>query len=166
MNCVQCNQLLARKVIPTYGYKASGLSNLKLHDIVTHECSACGDSLISFQCLGPLHREIAHALASKRTRLSIEEVRFLRDYLGWSNQEFASRMGVTPFHASRWTTKLQISTIAERLLRLLVLTGGELSKKRDRELRSTIEAFAAQPCEGTSKLEARFNGRTWHITVH
>jgi DNA-binding transcriptional regulator YiaG len=166
MNCVQCNQLLKHRVVPSYAYLSSGLSNLSLRDITTHHCPACGDTSVSFQCLGPLHSAVAHALVTKPTQLAPSEVRYLRDYLGWSNQEFAARMGVTQFHASRWTTKQPISGAAERLLRIFVLVGTkEALRKKDRKLQTAVAAFATEPLPGVSKLVARLSGKTWRVEV-
>ena len=49
-----------------------------------------------------LHRTIAMAIVGKKTRLTAEEIRFRRKYLGWSGADFARHMGVTPESISRW----------------------------------------------------------------
>ncbi len=76
-----------------------------------------------------LHRAIALAVVSKRPRLTAHEVRFLRKYLGWSGADFAKHMGVTPESVSRWENEReQMSPVADRLLRLMVVTRAPVSE--------------------------------------
>ena len=75
-----------------------------------------------------LHRTIARAVIVKKTRLTPSEVRFLRTHLGWSGMIVASHMGVKPETVSRWENGHdRISPLADRLLRLMVLTQETLS---------------------------------------
>jgi DNA-binding transcriptional regulator YiaG len=69
------------------------------------------------------------AIARKRDQLEPREVRFLREYLGLSKDELAETVGVAPEIAARWELTEQqerMGTQAERLLRVLVITGKTL----------------------------------------
>jgi len=79
-------------------------------------------TLISKGCTGP----IAMALIRHPGRLTPNEIRFLRKWLGWSGVDFAKHMGVTPETVSRWESVdngKPMGGTAERLLRLAVAHG-------------------------------------------
>ena len=53
----------------------------------------------------------------------IEEIRYLRKYLGWSGADCAAHMGTTPETISRWETgAAPMGATADRLLRLMLVT--------------------------------------------
>ena len=65
---------------------------------------------------------MAHAVTRKTTRLTPTDVRFLRQSLGWSGQDFADHMGTTAETVSRWENgRTPMGAQADRLLRLVVL---------------------------------------------
>ena len=68
-------------------------------------------------------RDVVRArVVGQETRLTSEEVRFLRTGLGWSGKTFARHMGVAEETVSRWETgAAHIGAQADRLLRLLVV---------------------------------------------
>jgi DNA-binding transcriptional regulator YiaG len=105
-----------------YLYQLGGFSTVTLHGngVTQLTCPSCGDQATSFKAIGELHRKLARAIVTKKTRLSAQEVRFLRDHLGVTNQEFARTLGVTQYQSSRWMKGSPMSTSAERLLRCLV----------------------------------------------
>lgn len=49
-----------------------------------------------------LHQDIAQAILKKERTLRGAEIRFLRKHCGWSQEELASRLGVTEVTVSRW----------------------------------------------------------------
>lgn len=132
MKCSECGNAMTR----TFGdhhYTESGLDNVLLHGITKYECESCGAKRVVIPAMAKLHRVIARSLARKPARLVPAEVAFLRDHLDLSNKDFAELMGVSPEHASRWTTSDQIGVPAERFLRMLAILGPEavaLRKKR------------------------------------
>lgn len=64
---------------------------------------------------------MANVLIRKKTRLTGEEVRFLRKYLGLSSADFAHRIGVTQETISRWENGHEpIGIVPDRTLRLMV----------------------------------------------
>jgi putative zinc finger/helix-turn-helix YgiT family protein len=87
-------------------------------------CLRCGSYEISIPRLEELHRLLAKVLIEKPTRLTGDEVRFLRKSLGWSGSDFAKHMGVAGETVSRWENDAApIGPQADRLLRLLVVQG-------------------------------------------
>ena len=75
--------------------------------------------------------EVALAIARKREALEPREVRFLREYLGLSRLELADSVGATEDAASRWEdleSPAGMGVQAERLLRVLVITGKTLGQ--------------------------------------
>lgn len=105
-----------------FNYKASGLP-VTLVNVEVRRCSGCGEFEVVIPKIEELHKSIARAVIVKKTRLTPEEVRFLRTHLGWSGTIFASHMGVKPETVSRWEHGHDpMSPLADRLLRLMVLT--------------------------------------------
>jgi len=112
-----------------HSYTASGLPYVTLVGIEIRRCKACGEHEVVIPKIEQLHRAIALAVVSKRPRLTAPEVRFLRKYLGWSGTDFAKHMGVTPESVSRWENEReQMSPVADRLLRLMVVTRAPVSE--------------------------------------
>lgn len=110
---------IARK---NHRYTESGLSNVVLQDVEVRSCSLCGDQQLVLPRVTELHRAIALAVVRTNARLSGEEIRFLRKYMGFSGADFAARMGVDPSTVSRWENGHEpIGSLADRLLRLMVV---------------------------------------------
>lgn len=103
-------------------YIESGLENVWLRGLTVQVCSE-GHELLSIPAMANLHRAIALAIISRNTRLTPPEVKYLRKYLGLSNQDFATVMAVSEGQASRWATGTEMGASAENLLRILVLRG-------------------------------------------
>ena len=122
MKCLQCESPMKTKK-ENYLYDECGLPGITLVNIAVSRCSKCGEHEAAIPRIEALHRSIAHTLAHKPARLAPEEVRFLRQYLGWPSKGLASCMGVEPETVSRWESgAAQIGPQAERLLRVLALT--------------------------------------------
>jgi DNA-binding transcriptional regulator YiaG len=100
----------------------SGLDNVWLEGLTVHVCPN-GHELLAIPAMAKLHRALALAIVESGQRLGPPEVKFLRKYLGLSNQDFAKVMNVSESQASRWANGDEMGGSAERLLRLLVLRG-------------------------------------------
>jgi putative zinc finger/helix-turn-helix YgiT family protein len=136
MKCTECGNAMTKSV-GEHRYAESGLDNVILHGVTKYECERCGAKRVVIPAIAQLHRAIARELARKPARLVPAEVAFLRDHLELSNKEFAELMGVSPEHASRWTSSDQIGVPAERFLRMLAVLGPEAIALRKR--RATID---------------------------
>jgi putative zinc finger/helix-turn-helix YgiT family protein len=105
-----------------YKYDFCGLPGVVLEGVVVGRCPNCGESAVTIQDIDGLHRLIASMVATKRSRLTDREVRFLRKWLGWSGSQFAAWMQTDPSTVSRWESGKQfMSKQAEGLLRLYAL---------------------------------------------
>ncbi len=105
-----------------YLYRESGLPNVTLVGIEVSRCPQCGESEAVIPKIAQLHRVLVMITAQKVPRLTPEEIRFLRKYLGWSGADFAEHFGVAAETVSRWENgSTQMSAAAERLLRLAAL---------------------------------------------
>ena len=135
MKCRGCGDRL-RVSRETYRYDASGLKGITLHGIERRQCPRCDEDEIVIPAMGELHRCIARLLVRKPRPLAPEEVRFLREHLGWTSSEFAAGFGVRLETVSRWEHgTLNMSAPADRLLRLIVAVGDQGGDFRAEELR-------------------------------
>jgi putative zinc finger/helix-turn-helix YgiT family protein len=122
MNCIECGKPMrvdrSRKVIP---YTQGGLPHVMLRGVEVRRCSN-GHEEVVIPRLSDLHAAIATALVRKPAPLAPVEIRFLRKRLGYSQVDFAKRMGVAPESVSRWETgAVPMKATAEHLLRLMVV---------------------------------------------
>jgi putative zinc finger/helix-turn-helix YgiT family protein len=102
-------------------YKSCGLPNVTLEDVLVRRCAQCGEYEVEIPNMDGLHEKIAFEITRKPQKLTPEEIRFLRSYLGWSGAELAKCFDVDPTTVSRWETGAQrMGGVAERLLRLSV----------------------------------------------
>lgn len=121
MKCPNCRvEMVTRN--GNYLYTESGLHHITLHNVEIRNCKKCGEQTVSIPKIEELHRVIAFAIIKKKDRLTANEIRYLRKYLGWSGKDFAEHMGVTPETVSRWETgKESMGPVADRLLRLILV---------------------------------------------
>lgn len=129
----RCPNCRATEMVRTdhdnYHYTESGLDNVFVDGVTTFDCPSCGERVTRFFAMEKLHEAIARAIVARPGRLAPMEIRFLRKHLGYSNQDFARRMGVTPETSSRWASgDLGMNGSAEVLLRLLVRIGEKVEQ--------------------------------------
>lgn len=122
MTCVVCGAIMTTQR-ETYRYRESGLAQVLLRDVEVSRCPQCGEMEVAILQIEALHQAIAHALLHKPTRLTAEEIAYLRRVLAWSGTELAAYLGTTPETVSRWEHgATPMGKTAERLLRLVVAT--------------------------------------------
>ncbi len=84
------------------------------------ECPECGETEVGIPRMAKLDRTLAKMVVEQESRLTPDEIRFLRKYLGLSGRDLAARMGVSPETVSRWENDRQpMSETNERLLRAI-----------------------------------------------
>lgn len=118
--CSQCGKAMkvGRENIK---YDASGLPGITLENVEVRRCPACGEYEVVLPRLEDLHAVIATAIIQKPARLTADEIRYLRKFLGWSGADFARMIGTKPETVSRWETgNAAMGVQADRLLRLMV----------------------------------------------
>ena len=152
MKCTDCGTPMKTQR-ENYRYDECGLKKVTLVGVEVSRCPRCGNFEISIPHIEQLHRLIARLLIEKTTRLTGEEVKFLRKSLGWSGVDFARNMGVTEETVSRWENNaVPIGPQADRLLRLLVAQG-RLTTHYPTERLSQISP--RKPASVRLELEAR-----------
>ncbi len=125
MKCPQCRTPMTERR-ENHRYDASGLPNVVLVDVEVRRCPACGEQAVAIPRIEELHRALAMSVIRQPGRLTPQEIRYLRKWLGWSGADFAKNIGVDPATVSRWESvdKPQaMGVTAERFLRLAVAHG-------------------------------------------
>jgi transcriptional regulator with XRE-family HTH domain len=79
-----------------YHYVGSGLGNVFLVGVRYWICELCGKQSAEVPALNDLLSSIARTLVEKESRLTGEQVRYLRKRLGKASNQFAALIGVTP----------------------------------------------------------------------
>lgn len=124
MKCMNCGSGMSRheEMVP---YRAGLSEPVVLHDVAVYRCGECDEYEVEIPHVERLHQVIARHVARRKERLGATEIRFLRQTLGWSGQEFAGHMRVAPETVSRWETGAKrIGDQSELLLRMYVLLEG------------------------------------------
>jgi putative zinc finger/helix-turn-helix YgiT family protein len=132
-------------------YIESGLPNVTLTNVEIRTCSSCGEREVVIPNIEELHRVIARLVAMSHAKLTSEEIRFLRKWIGHSAEDFALLMGVRPETVSRWERKegdYPMAPTAERLLRLMVANEEPVTKY-------PLDLFKIQPRVKPEALKLR-----------
>lgn len=117
--CIECGASALKKTTETLSFN----DVVEVEGIV-YTCQKCGHRYEGFARVEELSREVAHHIARREERLSPEEVRFLRKYLGYSSRDLAAFLDVTPETVSRWESKtspMQMQLSTEKFLRMMAL---------------------------------------------
>lgn len=121
-NCRQCDSKNTMfEMLEQYRYDECGLPNVVLQGVPSVKCNDCENVSIMIPGMGQLHKVLATGIVEKQSRLVGDEIKFLREFLGWTNAKFSQRMGVAPSTSSRWVSGDQtMKETSELLLRVLV----------------------------------------------
>jgi DNA-binding transcriptional regulator YiaG len=138
--CTNCNVGKLESIEPSiFSYDLSGLHVVLKGGVIQHICSNCGEKSLTIKNLPGLHRVIAEAVATANHRLSGAELRFLREFLGYSGDEMAHLVDLshdTIRKAESGAQKVPKPSY-ELFLRSEVLRG---AKAPDYEMRKLLEA--------------------------
>ena len=138
--CSAC-EAPAEVVRGDYPYKESGLKNVTLSGIDLIRCRKCGNVDPVIRCINDLHQALALAVASQPFRLQGEDVRYLRKYLGMTQDKFAELLHIHKSSLSKWeNNEDKIGEQSDRLIRTVVLTLGEGLQKKAADV---VRAFPA-----------------------
>lgn len=156
MKCFDCGTVLETKR-ENYRYDDCGLPYVVLHGVEVSRCPKCGYEEVAIKSIENLHKLIAWRLAEKDSRLTAEEARFLRKYVGYSSGDFAEVLGVTVETVSRWENGVRpIGPVHDRLLRMLAVSKEPTCTYPIENLRR-IDVTKAQP-ERVDATESVANG--------
>lgn len=139
LDCLECSGSL-HIVRKNYRFSESGLDNVILKDFEVLVCDQCKAETPRLPRLNDLMRTIAIAIITKPYGLEGQDVRFLRKYLGLSNEAFATIINVDKSHLSRVENgATPVSACADRLVRLIALG---LSEGLEPKARNVITRFS------------------------
>ena len=124
-----------------YAMKESGLKNVVLHGIDLVRCEQCGNVDPIIPRLNDLMRTLALAVITKPYRLLGNEVRFLRKFLGMTQDELSRWIHVDKTTLSKWENDEDpVGEQSDLLIRALaVIRGDGLHAKVD----EVVGQFAA-----------------------
>lgn len=138
--CTNCNVGKLEGSEPSlFSYDLSGLHVVLKGGVVQHVCPECGEKSVTIKNLPGLHKAMGEAVATANHRLAGPELRFLREFLGYSGEEMAALVDLsqdTIRKAEAGTQKVP-KPAYELFLRAEVLRG---SKAPDYEMRQLVEA--------------------------
>lgn len=140
-------------------YRGAGLEGIYLkngYDTVEHD----GERHITVRDVDGLHQAIGRFLVMHRKGLSPKEIRFLRNTMGLTQADLATRLGNTSQSVARWEKgECEIPGTSEKLLRVVFLASlmrpGDLAKLRDllvRQLQELDEEDQSTPSEAQFEL--------------
>jgi DNA-binding transcriptional regulator YiaG len=115
-----------------------------------HVCPSCGARYPGLQAPLATLNALALWIARRPARLHGSEIRFVRNALGWSQDQLGHRLGVAVATISRWeNSKKPMGYQSELALRFLVLAGGEVAERidSDAELPSRVDVLDTQVVE-------------------
>jgi len=101
MKCAECSQPM-ESVEGVHRYDESGLKNVHLMDIPMYKCTSCGETEIEIPGMEELHLLLGLIVVYQSKGLAPEEVRYLRKHMAYSQEELASKLGITRATVARW----------------------------------------------------------------
>ena len=137
--CVKCGHMGLETMIPTlYHYKMSGLDNVYLKGGVTESiCPKCGNKSTTIKNMSGLHKVMANSIAIAKRRLAGNELRFLREQLGFSAEDLAGVVEYSEDHIRKIETGVNIPKASyEAFLRVAILYD---LKAPEYDLRNLVE---------------------------
>jgi len=103
-----------------------------VRDSPLHVCPNCGAEYPGVTAPGRTFEALARWIAQRPGRLHGSEVRFIRNAMGWSQEQLGRRLGVAVETISRWeNAKRPVGHQSELALRFLVLAGSEVADQLD-----------------------------------
>ena len=156
MKCPLCGGRMTSKR-ENYRYDACGLPNVTLLGVEVRRCAKCGEHEVVIPRIEELHRVLAAAIVRRTSRLTGQEIRFLRKFLGYSGVDFSKVVGVSPETLSRWeNAKEKMGPIAENLVRMLVVHEQPTREYRVQEILPKITRVSSP-----KPIGVRVKGDTW-----
>ncbi len=116
--CYDCGTNMKAHV-ENYRYLESGLKNVILKGILVFRCKECGTEVPEIVAASALHSLIGMRILFKESRLTGDEVRFLRKLVGYSATELAELAGTSKSVVSRWENRTTLGSQADRLIRMI-----------------------------------------------
>lgn len=156
MKCRECRAAELTIKRENHRYDEGGLPNVVLVGVDVRRCANCGFQQVVVPHIEELHRELANLVAKQAAKLTSDEIRFLRKYLGYDRPMFAKVMGVDEGTVSHWETGRPMGAIADRLLRVLVMRIAPIEEYPNDALADVAQEGAKAP-----RLRLRPQGSGW-----
>ena len=122
-----------------YPFPESGIANITLHDIPLIRCRHCGTVDPLIPRMDDEMRLLVLAIADKPCRLQGSDVRYLRNYLDMTQEDFARQLGVDKTTLSKWETG--DDTIGEQSDRLIRVVALSLAKGLEDKIEAVVSHF-------------------------
>jgi DNA-binding transcriptional regulator YiaG len=93
-----------RFTVGRHHYRGAGLRNVLLMGVAVGKCRKCGEEQVDIPNMADLHEKLGKALIEKPSRLTGEELKFLRKLVGLTAKQVSEE---TDYHAvtiSNWET--------------------------------------------------------------
>lgn len=118
MNCIECGReaLLVKK--PIVLYDGIRVQDVYLKNAEVEVCRHCGGETPVIRNIKKVHLMIALGIALQPTKLSGDEVRFLRKAIRLNVAEWATRIGIAAETFSRWENGRSPAQQVEKLARI------------------------------------------------
>ncbi len=138
MNKETCSNCGKESTVITGNYRFDEVGiPVLLKNVELVKCSDCGTVDPIIPDLDGLMHVIALAVISHPCKVSGDEIKFLRKYLGMSGEDFSRLIHIDRTTLSRWENGDEPGPQSDRLIRLLVLN-------KSQELRQHIEEMMKQ----------------------
>lgn len=99
-----------------------------VHDSPVEVCPNCGAEYAGVKAPAQTFKAVADWIARRPGRLHGSEVRYLRNTMGWSQEQLGRRLGVTVETISRWeNARKPVGYQSELALRFLILVGDDVA---------------------------------------
>lgn len=118
MKCVMCGHKETEKT--TGNYPLIALPGTVLVNLEIDTCPNCGERYTSIPRLEALMHTLAAMVIRQESRLTGDEIRFLRGFLDLKQTELAATLGIDPTTLSRAENGDTIGQQTDRLLRMIV----------------------------------------------
>ncbi len=150
--CLICGQ----KMTPhTENYPLKALQGTVLLDVTVWRCAECGEYEIEIPRLEELMNTVAAMVIGQESRLTGDEIRFLRDFLDLKQTALAAKLGIDSTHLSRAENGDPLGQQTDRLLRMIVAYEIRMEGYADQ-----LETVAnTEPTEWRAKIA--FRGDHW-----
>lgn len=161
-NCGICGGAVSEFKNRAYNYKNSGLPVI-IYGLTHEECQECGETFVEIPEIEKLHLLLSEKLCCKRSRLTGQEIRFLRKELELKAIDFAKVLGITAENLSRIENgKKAAGASLDRLIRsLYILEQSEYYKQvMHNNILSAMKDISNEPAKKMTKA-FEFNPTDW-----
>ena len=101
--CYNCGGPV-RFSVGKHRYRGAGLRNVLVVGVAVGKCRRCGEEYVDIPAMADLHQKLGMAVIQKPSRLTGEELKFLRKLFGLTARQVAEETAYHPVTISDWET--------------------------------------------------------------